>query len=405
MVKIGKYEISQDFFIFIIISILLGVVSAVESTSLANRLYEDLDFTVMQRSMLETPRELPGLLSVVIIGMLNGLGDVRIAAVANIVGGVGLLLFGMTPNVFSLVLLFLVVYSTGQHLYIPLSNTIGMSFAKTGSFGERLGQVQSITSMSVIVTSAVLFLLYKFLNASYALVFSIAGIAMITAGILFFMIGKNSRKIVSEKRFVFRKEYKMYYLLSVINGARKQITITFVPWLLIDVFGRPVTYITVMFFIVCILNVFFKPWYGRLIDRRGESYALQFEAVIMFLACIGFAFAKITLPFNAALAVASLCYIGDKLMEQASGIARATLAKKISNEESEVARTLTMGQSMDHAVSMCIPLVAGAAWYTGGANGYIYVFIGALVISMINFFVAGSINEGKIKSFKRKENV
>ena len=55
-IRIGKREIPKDLFIFLIISVLLGVVSAVESTSLANRLYEDLNFTVMQRSMLETPR-------------------------------------------------------------------------------------------------------------------------------------------------------------------------------------------------------------------------------------------------------------------------------------------------------------------------------------------------------------
>ena len=395
MVRIGKYEVSRDFFVFIIICILLGVVSAVESTSLANRLYEDLDFTVMKRSMLETPRELPGLLSVVIIGMMNGLGDIRIAAVANIIGGTGLLFFGMTPNVFSMVLLFLMVYSTGQHLYLPLSNTIGMSFAGEGNFGEKLGQVQSVTSMSVIGTSALLYILYKCFDASYAVVFTIAGAAMIAAGVLFFIIGRDSRKIVGTRRFIFRREFKMYYILSVINGARKQITITFVPWLLIDIFGRSVTYITAMFFIVCILNVFFKPWYGRLIDRRGESYALQFEAVIMFAACIGFAFAKVTLPFGMALAAVSVCYVGDKLMEQTSGMARATLAKKISREESEVARTLTMGQSMDHAVSMCIPVCAGALWYAGGANGYIYVFIGALIISMVNFAVAGKIKDKK----------
>ena len=388
MIRIGKYEISQDFFTFIIICILLGVVSAVESTSLANRLYEDFDFTVMQRSMLETPRELPGLLSVVIIGMLNSLGDIRIAAVANIIGGIGLLLFGMTPNVFSLVLLFLMFYSTGQHLYIPLSSTISMSFAGKGSFGERLGQMQSITSVAVIGTSAGLFLLYKIFDVSYAVVFSIAGVAMITAGLLFLRLGKNNKKIVSDKRFVFRKEFKMYYILSVVNGARKQITITFVPWLLIDIFGRSVTYITAMFFVVCILNVFFKPWYGRMVDKKGESFALQFDAMTMGIVCLGFAFAKVALPPVLALIVVSICYIIDKLFEQAAGIARATLAKKISNEEAEVARTLTMGQSMDHVVSMTIPLVAGLAWYGGGSNGYMYVFIGALVISAINFVLA-----------------
>ena len=86
-IRIGKYEISSDLFIFLVASVLLGVVSAVENTSLANRLYEDLNFTVMQRSFLETPRELPGLLTVVLIGLLNGLGDIRIAAVANIIEG------------------------------------------------------------------------------------------------------------------------------------------------------------------------------------------------------------------------------------------------------------------------------------------------------------------------------
>jgi len=218
---------------------LLGVVASVESTSLANRLYEDLHFTVMQRSLLETPRELPGLLTVVIIGMLNGLGDIRIAAIANIIGGIGLLLFGLAPNQFSLVLLFLVVYSTGQHLYLPLSSTIAMSFAKGKNFGESMGRVQGLGSLSVIIASAALYLLYRYLHVTYQFVFVIASFSMVLAGILFLFIRNDGQKIVGEKRFIFRKEYKMYYIMATINGARKQITLTFVPWLIIDVFNQP----------------------------------------------------------------------------------------------------------------------------------------------------------------------
>ncbi|MEG0156434.1 MAG: MFS transporter, partial [Anaerovoracaceae bacterium] len=328
-IKIGKREIPKDLFIFLIISVLLGVVTAVESTSLANRLYEDLDFTVMQRSFLETPRELPGLLTVVIIGALNGLGDLRIAALANVIGGIGLLCFGMVPNVFSLVLLFLVVYSTGQHLYIPLSSTIAMTFAKGGQFGERLGQVQGLGSFAIIVTSGILYLLYQFIHVTYTMVFAMAGGAMILAGILFLFLGKGEPKVVSKKRFVFRKEFKMYYLLQIVNGARKQITITFVPWLIIDIFGQPVTTITALFFVVCVINMFFKPWFGRLIDKKGEGYALQLEAIVMFIACIGFAFSKLFLPFSWALVVVAICYVGDKLMESAV-MARATYVKRLS---------------------------------------------------------------------------
>lgn len=391
-IKIGKYNIPKDLFIFLIISVLLGVVTAVESTSLANRLYEDLNFTVMQRSLLETPRELPGLLTVLLIGMLNGLGDIRIAAVANIIGGIGLLFFGLVPNQFSLVLIFLVVYSTGQHIYLPLSSTIAMSFAKGDNFGQRIGQVQGLGSFSIIITSAALYLLYRFVNVSYAFVFTIAAIAMVLSGFLFLLLGVRGEKIVCEKRFIFRKEYKMYYLMMIINGARKQITMTFVPWLIIDIFHQPVTTITFLFFIVCVINIFFKPWFGSLIDKKGERYAIQFEAIIMFIACIGFAFAKSIFTFTTALAIVGVCYILDKLMESAA-MARATYVKRISNNASEVARTLSMGLSMDHLVSMFIPIAAGYVWYINGANGYRYVFVGALFISLLNFLLASKLKK------------
>ncbi len=372
------------------VSVLLGVVSAVESTSLANRLYEDLNFTVMQRSLLETPRELPGLLTVVLIGLLNGLGDIRIAAVANIIGGIGLLLFGFAPNQFSLILVFLVIYSTGQHIYLPMFSSITMSFAQGENFGQRMGQVQGLGSLSILFSSAVLYILYQYFDVTYRLVFVIASIAMMSAGILFLFM-KSEKKVISEKRFVFRKEYKLYYVMSVVNGARKQITLTFVPWLIIDIFQQPVTTITMLFFIVCVINIFFKPWFGSLIDTRGERFAMQFEAIVMFVACMGFIFAKQLFSFHTALLLAGVCYIMDKLMESAS-MARATYVKKLSNDPSEVARTLSMGQSMDHLISMLIPILAGYVWYSNGADGYRYVFIGALFISLLNFFIASKVN-------------
>lgn len=391
-VKIWGREIHKDLLVFLIISVLLGVVSAVEATSLNNRLYEDLDFTVMQRAMLETPRELPGLLSVVIIGFMNSMGDIKIAAVANLIGGFGLILFGMAPNHFSLILVTLVIYSTGQHLYLPLTNTIAMTFATGEKYGQRLGQVQSLGSISIIVAAAALYLLYKLFNVSYQTVFTISGIAMLLAGFLFLALDKGGTrgKTVARTKFIVRKEFKLYYILATINGARKQITITFVPWLLIDTFQQPVTTITALFFIVCILNVFFKPWFGKLIDEKGERFALQLEAMVMFCACLGFAFAKTLFSPQVALLVVFGCYIIDKLMESAS-MARATYVRKLSTELSDVARTLATGQSVDHIVSMMIPLLAGYVWYANGLNGYVYVFLGALVISWINFYVAGKI--------------
>jgi hypothetical protein len=395
-ITIGKHTIPKDLALFLLVSVLMGFVLAVESTTFANRLFEDLHFTVLERSALEAPRELPGLLTVVLIGLLGGMGDVRMAALANIVGGIGLMAFSQVPASFSLVLVTLLLYSTGQHLYFPLSSSIAMGFAKGDQMGERLGQIQGLGSASIIASSGVLYLLYKFMDVSYGTVFTFAGGVLVLVGILFLFMHNNKKETVHGKRFVFKKEYKMYYALAVVNGARKQITLTFAPWLLIDIFGQPVTVIAGLFFFVCLLNLFFKPWYGRLIDRRGETFALELEAIVMFLACLGFAFSKSLLPFQAALGVAAVSYVADKLMESA-GMARATYARKMCASPSEVSKTLAMGQSMDHVVSMSIPLLAGYIWYANGSVGYVYVFAGGLVISVVNFILASRLRVPALK--------
>jgi len=390
MFKLGKNEISKDLFIFLTITVLIGMAMAVESTSLANRLYEDLDFTIMQRSILEAPRELPGLLSVVFVGMMNALGDIGIAAAANLISGVGLILFGYVSENYLLIILFLVLHSIGQHIYFPLANTIAMTFAKDGNFGQRLGQIQALGSFSIIVSSGMLYLIYRFLEVSYGAVFIFSGVVMIMAGALFIVLSRRREKTVSAHRFVLRKKYKMYYILATINGARKQITLTFAPWLIITVFEQPVTTVAALFFVVCVINIFFKPWFGKLIDGKGEIFALKFEAVLMFIACLGFTFAKTAFDFQMALYIVCACYIVDKLMESAQ-MARATYVKRLSTDPADVARTIAMGQSMDHVISVTIPIVAGYAWMTGGAGGYMYVFAGGMAISIVNFIVAGKL--------------
>ena len=122
---------------------------------------------------------------------------------------------------------------------------------------------------------------------------------------------------------------------------------------------------------------------------------MQLEAAIMFIACIGFIFADTLFTFKTALVITGICYVMDKLMESAS-MARATYVRKLTNDASEVARTLSMGLSMDHLISMLIPILAGYVWYANGANGYRYVFAGALVISLINYFIASRIKLDRV---------
>ena len=404
-IKIGKRVISRDFLLFLIATALFGITMAVESTSISNRLVEDLNFTIQQRTLLEVPRELPGLMIVFIVGGLAFLGDVRTAAVANIFGGLGLFAFGLIPSGFLPVVITLMIFNTGTHLYMPAQGALSMSFAKDGKIGRRLGEIQSVNMIALIITSATLFVLYRFINVPFVVSFTIGAIAMVLAGVMFLLMSPIQTE-KRKKRFVVNKKFKLFYFLCLIFGMRKQITMTFVPWLLVTVYGQPVVTLTALFFVVSVINVFFRPWLGGLIDRKGERFVLMMEAFLMLFACSGFAFAKILFPealltlssgeksffqIPVALIIVAACYLIDNLFSGA-GMARTTYVRRLSEDPSEVSATLALGISLDHVLSMSVPTVAGILWASNlGLGGYVYVFCGGFIIAIINLLIANRI--------------
>jgi len=388
-IRIGKRSITRDFLLFLIASALLGVMAAVENTSFSNRLVEDLNFTINQRTLLEIPRELPGLLVVFIIGALYFLGDVRIAALANILGGFGLFAFGLIPSGYWPVVATMMVFNLGTHMYMPIQGAISMSFAKAGNIGRRLGEVQSVNMATLIIASAGLYILYRFVNIPFVVSFTIGAIAMVLAGVLFLFMSPG-KTTIRKQRFIFNKKYSIFYILSVLHGVRKQITYVFVPWLLITVYDQPVTTITILFFVVSTLNIFIRPLLGSLIDRLGERFILIMEGALLLVACLGFAFSKLIFPESVALIIVSCCYVIDHLSTGAA-MARTTYVRRLTGDASEVSATLALGVTFDHVLAISMPAFAGMLWATNMGSGYVYVFIGGLVVAVLNMIISNRI--------------
>jgi len=388
-IRIGKRDFSRDFLLFLVASALLGVTSAVETSSFANRLENELGFTTMQRMLLELPRELPGLLVVFMVGALSLLGDVRTSAIACLVGGFGLFAFGMVPSGIWPVVVTMMMYSTGQHLYMPLQGAISMSFAKDGKIGRRLGEIQGVNTAALIVTAAVLYVLYRFVNIPFRVAFTIGAVSMVLAGVVFLFMSPRKSE-TRRQRFIYNKKFTLFYVMSIIYGARKQISYTFAPWLLITVYNQPVATMTMLFFIVAMINVFFRPWLGGLIDRKGERFVLMTEAVFLLVSCLGFAFSKVLFTPTVALIVVSGSYVIDNLFAGA-GMARTTYVRKLTDDPGEVSATLSVGISLDHVISMTMPVLVGLLWTMDPGFGYIYVFAGGLVISFVNMLLSNRI--------------
>ncbi len=382
-----KFKLQErDFILFLLVGVFLGIAQSVDGSTLNNFLKEKFNMLILQRSALEMPRELPGFLVFIIIGFLYSLGDIRIAVAANVCAAIGMLLLGFIPPVFFLVLISMFIYSSGQHVYMPLSNTIAMSFADDANLGKKLGQVSSANTAALVVGSGILWILFRFFKISFTVTFSIGAAAFLAAAIFLSLMNPN-RTAGLKTRFLFRKEYKLFYWLSILYGARKQIFITFGPWVLVDVFKQKVTTMTILFFIISVLSIFIRPFTGHLIDRVGEKFVLCAEAGVLFVVCLAYSFATDILPLNYALILISVCYVTDQLLNSAS-MARATYMRKIALKNEDVSPTLSLGVSIDHIMSMVLPFVGGVIWYGSGTNGYKYVFLGGAFVALLNFFSA-----------------
>jgi hypothetical protein len=373
----------RDLVLFLIASAFLGVSQSIDAAVFNNFLNDTFNITVSQRTILEFPREFPGFLVVFVSGALIALGDVRIAGVANILAAVGMMGLGYLSKDFGVMMIWMTVYSMGQHLFLPVSNSIGMNLADKNNMGKVLGRINGVNTAAFLLTSLGTALIFRFIKISYPMAYTVGAISFLCSAILIFNMTPHKAKTTG-KRFFIKKEYSLFYWLSILYGARKQIFITFGPWVLIKVFNQGVTTFAMLGFIVAGIGIFFKPFVGTLIDKKGERFVLAAEAILLIVVCTGYAVAgNLGLGIETALYITAGCYILDQLLV-AAGMARSTYLKKIATSPEDVSPTLSMGISMDHVVAMIVPWLGGLVW---NVFGYEIVFVLGALIALANLFI------------------
>ena len=356
--------------------------SLVDST-LNNFLNDTFALDGFQRSFLEFPREFPGVIVVFLSAALWFLGSRRMGAVAMLLAALGIFLIGFSSSSFGLMVIFLFIYSSGNHLFMPVATTIGMELASDGRTGRRLGQLNAIRNLAAIAGSFLVFIGFKFFRFTYQHSFTIASIVFIAAAVLMFLM-KPEKSAPPKTYLKLRKEYSLYYALSVLSGSRKQIFITFAPWVIVTIFHKPTQTIATLVTIGGVIGIIFQPFLGKMIDRYGERLILSAEAVILVFVCLGYGFSLSLFPENIAFLIVSVCYLLDQMLFSV-GMARSTYIKKIALDPADIQPALSASISIDHVFSISVALLGGVIWNN---FGFQYVFLLGVLIAVINFFVA-----------------
>lgn len=364
-------------------SFILGIAYSLYDSVFNNYLNETFSLSGFERSFLEFPRELPGFLVVFVSALFWFLCSRRLGAVSMLLGAAGAILIGFASASYGVMLIWLFIYSMGQHLFMPIAATIGMELAREGKTAQRLGQLNALRNIAVILGSAIVFVGFRFLGMSFQVTFLLAAVGLTIAAFLLFAMQTQANRVPG-LFLKLRREYSIYYLLAVLFGSRKQIFITFAPWVLITIFNQPTSTIATLMTIGGIIGIFFQPLLGWATDRMGERFILAGEAVMLIFVCFGYGFSRFLFPENTAFIIACVCYLLDQMLFSV-GIARSTFMKKIALDPADVQPALTAGVTIDHIFSIAIALLGGAIW---SAFGYQYVFLLGVVIAGINFFVA-----------------
>ncbi|MBU3114219.1 MFS transporter [Clostridium lacusfryxellense] len=378
-----KFNNDRDFKLFLIVGLFTGIASGINSTVFNNFLSDTYKLTAAARGIVEFPRELPGVLIVVVLGILSFLGDTRIAIVGMIFASLGMLGLGMFSPTFATMLLWMMLLSLGTHIFMPLSAGIGMNLSQNENYGARLGRYSAYNLIATIIGYAIVGFGFKYFNLTYQVAFVIASVFYIFAA-FFLGIMKNKKPKTRKITIIFRKKYTLYYCLSVVNGARKQIFLTFAPWVLIKVYNVDPPTFAILGLIIAVLSIFTRTIVGNAIDKRGERFVLSLEAVVLIVICIGYSFAADLVRPSIAVVVIASCYIIDNSLSVVE-MARSTYIKKIAICPEDVIPTLSAGTSFDHIIAMSIPFVGGILWAT---MGYKYVFIVAAFIAVINLYLS-----------------
>jgi len=386
-------KMPRELKLFIGASLMMGIAFSIYDSTFNNFINAGFQLTGFQRSLLELPRELPGFLVVFVSALLWFLCSRRLGAFALALGVAGILLIGFVSSTYAVLMVCLFIYSMGMHLFIPLGSSIGMELARTGQTGRRLGQLNAIRNFAAVLGSFIIFVGFRYLGFTFHHSFILTAVGLGAAAILMFAMKPDAVKKPSNF-LKLQKEYRLFYILNILTGARKQIFITFAPWVIVTIFKQPTQTIATLMTIGGIIGILFQPVLGRAIDRFGERLTLQLEAVLLVVVCLGYGFSKFLFPEKTAFLLICGFYLLDQLAFS-FGMARSMYIKKIALDESHVQPALTAAVTIDHIFSISIALLGGVVW---NVFGFQYVFLLGILIAALSFVASSAIRiPGSIK--------
>jgi len=387
-IKIGRF-----LWVLAFIGIAHGLYKGVQDNYLA----EIVHITAFERGIVEFFRELPGLLVILFLSLMYRFSQSKILKISMAImlaGLIGLLLCstGKVP-----VILFMVVYSMGEHIIMPVRSALSLEFAKSSQGGASLGITSALGQigniLGFVIVTGLFFVLSRFGFSrtdiiQFRIIFGLSAALTIGAFLISVAIAEPTA-IGNQRRFYFDKKFHKYYMLEVFYGSRKQIFMTFAPYVLILKYGADTSVIAMLLAICAVFGTIFSPLIGRLIDKVGYRIIMVTDTLILVIVCFFYGFSHLLFPMHIAYIVIYINFILDSIISLAS-MASSVYVQDIASSKEEVTATLSTGISVNHVISIAIALLGGYLWEKAGIE---VLFALSAFLGLMNTVYAATIKK------------
>ena len=349
----SKKNLVNPISLLILMSIAMPIAFNAWAALLNNFVVEKAAFTGIEIGILQSLREVPGFLAFTMVFVLLVIKEQIFAVFALALLGLGVAITGFFPTVFGLYFT-TVLMSIGFHYFEAVKQSLSLQWLSKEEAPQVLGRLIAVGSLTSLIVYASLWALLEIFQASYLVNFFIAGgLCMILALVMYFMFPIFPAKTIQNKNLILRKRYWLYYLLTFLSGARRQIFMVFAAFLMVEKFGYSASQVTLLFLINYAFNWLFAEKIGQLIGKFGERKALTLE----YLGLI-FVFIAYGIVDNPTLAAG--LYILDHMFF-AMAIAISTYFQKIADPK-DMASSAGVSFTINHIAAVVIPAALGMVW-------------------------------------------
>lgn len=341
----------------------------------------------LQLGSLESIREIPGFLTALMTGTLVALAESRVAGLGLLIAGIGVGATGRMPEFQSLVAV-TVFWSIGFHLWASMSPVITLTLAKGQEGGRHLGRMGAVGSLATVAGLSSAWLA-KWLvpTLPYDAYFLVAGSCIFMAGVLCMALGQHSASGEPRARLILRREYGLFYLLTFLEGCRRQIFSIFASFALILVYRVPLAHMLTLQLVNAVLIAITAPHIGKLVDRRGERGPLTFYSIGLIVVFLGYATQRTVGALYALFLLDNVLF--------SFGVGFTTYLNRIVRR-GELTPCVVMGTTMNHTAAVTVPF--GGAWLWERFHNYQVPFWIGVAIATVSLFATRWLPHGAIST-------